>query len=144
MNDFTKVIFWINIKIYNFLNNKMLNIKTYFCNISATIALRRCSSKKFFYKTFQTFTANHLYWRSVTLLWKRLRQRCFLWILWNFWEHLICRTPLNDYFWKKKQKNKSNQSFIKPIKNACKSFTFQCRFSGFRFTSKNKPFTIIY
>ena len=33
----TKIYFWLNINIYGFLDKKILNIKMYFCNISATI-----------------------------------------------------------------------------------------------------------
>ena len=60
-------------------------------------------------RNFAKFTRKHLYQslffnkvaalRPATLLKKRLWHRCFLWILWDFKEHLFYRTYLDDCFW---------------------------------------------
>ena len=54
--------------------------------------------KKSVLKNFTKFTGKHLCHSLTTLLKKRLWHRCYLWILWNFQEHLFYRTPSDDCF----------------------------------------------
>ena len=49
-------------------------------------------------KNFTKFIGKHLCHSLTTLLKKRLWYRCYLWILWNFQEHLFYRTPSDDCF----------------------------------------------
>ena len=67
---------------------------------------QRCSIKKGILRNFTKCTGKHLSQslsfnkvaglRSTTLLKKNSGTGIFLWILWNFWEHLLYRTPLDD------------------------------------------------
>ena len=71
-----------------------------------------CSIKKGIRRNFTKFTGKHmcqsLFFNKLaglspaTLLKERKRDSgtgVFLWILWNFYEHLFHRTPLDDCFW---------------------------------------------
>ena len=69
---------------------------------------RKCSVRKGVLWDFAKFTGKHLCQsllfnkaagrRPVTLLEKKLWRSVFLWIFWNFKEHLFYRKPLGDCF----------------------------------------------
>ena len=59
LNDKRKIFFWLKINRYGLLDKKILNIKMYFCNISATID--NLSLKTINNINIRTFTHSHLY-----------------------------------------------------------------------------------
>ena len=75
--------------------------KVFFKRMVITLSRRshqRCSMKKGVLRNFTKFTAKHL---CQSLLFNTVAgvfTGVFLWLLWNFLEHLFCRTPLDDCF----------------------------------------------
>ena len=92
----------------------LYNLEFASLNISSRIRMlisshRRCSIKKDVLKYFAQFAEKHLYWslfiiklqgsRSAALLKRDSNTGAFLWILRNFWKHLVYRTPPGGCFW---------------------------------------------
>ena len=71
---------------------------------------QKCSIKRPVLKNFAIFTGKHLCRsrfllklcavRPATLSKRDFNTGVFLWILWNFLEHLLWKTPMNNCFWR--------------------------------------------
>ena len=84
------------------------NVETAICKCSSEAVAQRCSVKKvFLIEILQNLQENtcarvsllmKLQAKVATLFKKRPRCRCFLWIFWNFEEHLFLQNSSGGYF----------------------------------------------